>query len=68
MKAAMVAVPTDRLVAVRSPASITGIASGSCTSRKTWPRVRPSARAAVVSPSGTSLSPTVQFRSTGSSA
>src|SRR4029079_2572093 len=46
MNAANVAVPTSMTAAVRMPAMITGAASGSRTSRRIWPAVMPSARAA----------------------
>ncbi len=64
----MVAVPIAIVVAVRTPASTVGSASGSCTSHRLWPFVMPSAVAAWHSPCGTSLRPVTVLRMMGSRA
>ena len=64
----MVAVPTAMVVAVRTPASSTGRASGSSMWRRRWRAVRPSAVPASLRPAGTSARPVQVLRMMGSSA
>src|SRR4051794_17288492 len=49
-------------VATRSPAAITGTASGSSTLRRRWNRVRPIAVAAAATSSGTAARPSATTR------
>jgi len=67
MKAAMVAVPMAMAVAVRTPASSVGSASGSSTSRRLCGGVMPSAVPARRRPFGTSARPVTVLRMIGSS-
>ncbi len=61
-----VAVPTTQTVAVRRPATITGIASGSSTRRSCWRGVIPTARAASTRAGSTPASPVTVLRRIGS--
>ncbi len=63
-----VAVPTTQTAAVRSPATITGIASGSSTRRSSSASVMPTPRAASTSAGSTPAIPTSVLRRIGSSA
>ena len=68
MNAAMVAVPTQMTMAVRTPATMVGKASGS-SMRSNWSRrCNPSASDASFKPAGTSARPVQVLRTIGSSA
>ena len=61
-----VAVPTTQTAAVRRPAAITGIASGSSTRRSRWGSVMPTPRAASTRAGSTDLIPVTVLRRIGS--
>ena len=61
-KTARVAIATVETVAIRSPAMISGTASGSSTRRKSWLSVMPMPRPASLAPSGTLASPATVLR------
>ena len=65
MNAASVAVPTSITAAVRTPAMMTGVASGSRTSRRICPSVIPSACAADTAAGSASRTPVYVLRTMG---
>jgi hypothetical protein len=68
MKVASVAVPTSSTSAVRTPASITGTASGSSTRNRTASELMPIPAAGFDQRGSTPWMPTIVLRSTGRAA
>ncbi len=62
MKTTSVAIAIVLTTAIRNPAMISGIASGSSTFQRIWRLVKPMPRAASLTESGTLASPSIVLR------